>query len=117
MTRLNTWDLWGAVYVLLGGCSDDTFEYVRCWIVGRGRQAVEQACADAEGYVLRLLSGVEGDAELLAERMGDLALLDGEPLLYAVGTAHEQLTGEWGPPVDPARGRRPRTGWRPVGGG
>ena len=32
-----TWDLWGAAYVIHGGCSDDGFEYFRRWLVSRGR--------------------------------------------------------------------------------
>ena len=35
--ELYTWDLWGAAYVLVGGCSDDCFEYFRNWVVGQGR--------------------------------------------------------------------------------
>jgi hypothetical protein len=28
-----TWDLWGAAYVIHGGCSDDSFEYFRRWLL------------------------------------------------------------------------------------
>jgi len=101
MVRLNRWDLWGAAYLLLGGCGDDSFEYLRAWIIGRGAEHVERAVADADGYVAHLLAGVEGDHEGIAQRTDDLAVLDGEPLLYAVGKAHEQLTGTWGPAQEP----------------
>lgn len=43
-----TWDLWGAAYVIHGGCSDDGFEYFRRWLVSRGRQAYEAALANAD---------------------------------------------------------------------
>ena len=37
------WDLWGAAYVVNGGCSDDGFEYFRRWLVSRGRDVYEIA--------------------------------------------------------------------------
>lgn len=38
-----TWDLWGAAYVIHGGCSDDGFEYFRRWLVSKGRKVYEAA--------------------------------------------------------------------------
>ena len=43
-----TWDLWGAAYVVHGGCSDDGFEYFRRWLVTRGRDVYEAALADPD---------------------------------------------------------------------
>lgn len=43
-----TWDLWGAAYVIHGGCSDDRFEYFRRWLISRGRKAYEAALVDAD---------------------------------------------------------------------
>jgi Protein of unknown function (DUF4240) len=43
-----TWDLWGASYVIHGGCSDDGFEYFRRWLVSRGRDVYEAALADPD---------------------------------------------------------------------
>ena len=43
-----TWDLWGAAYVVHGGCSDDGFEYFRRWLVTRGRTVYEAALADPD---------------------------------------------------------------------
>jgi len=43
-----TWDLWGAAYVINGGCSDDGFEYFRRWLVSRGRDAYEAALANPD---------------------------------------------------------------------
>lgn len=42
------WDLWGAAYVVHGGCSDDGFEYFRRWLVSRGRDVYEAALADPD---------------------------------------------------------------------
>jgi hypothetical protein len=39
----NTIDLWGAAYLINGGCSDDGFRDFRAWLVGRGRHPYEAA--------------------------------------------------------------------------
>lgn len=38
-----TWPLWGAAYVIGGGCSDDAFADFRSSLVSRGRAAYEKA--------------------------------------------------------------------------
>jgi hypothetical protein len=48
LNRAYTWDLWGAAYVIHGGCSDDGFEYFRRWLVSRGRDVYEAALADPD---------------------------------------------------------------------
>lgn len=37
------WDLWGAAYVMNGGCSDDGFRYFRDWLISEGRTTFEAA--------------------------------------------------------------------------
>lgn len=73
------WGLWGAAYVINGGCSDDGFEYFRAWLIGQGRANFEAALVDPDG-----LAGVldEGDEEV-----------EGEQLLYAAYDAYRELTG------------------------
>lgn len=34
-----TSDLWCADYIISNGCTDDGFEYFRCWLISRGREA------------------------------------------------------------------------------
>jgi hypothetical protein len=48
MDRSYTWPLWGAAFVIHGGCSDDTFSDFRSSLISRGRQAFESALADPE---------------------------------------------------------------------
>jgi hypothetical protein len=43
-----TWDLWGAAFVIAGGCSDDGFEYFRRGLIAAGRQKFEKALEDPE---------------------------------------------------------------------
>ena len=40
LNKAYTWDLWGAAYVIHGGCSDDGFEYFRRWLVSRGTRCL-----------------------------------------------------------------------------
>ena len=42
------WDLWGAAYVINGGCSDDGFMDFRSWLIAQGRAVYDAAMADPE---------------------------------------------------------------------
>lgn len=48
MDRAYSWPLWGAAYVINGGCGDDTFSDFRASLISRGRTAFESALADPE---------------------------------------------------------------------
>lgn len=66
--ELYSWDLWGAAYVLLSGCGNDSFTDFRSWVVAQGR-AYFDAVRDDPAKVGdgRLTDGEEvGGAELLA---------------------------------------------------
>jgi len=41
MNRAYTWDLWGAGYVVMQGCSDDGFKEFRNWLISEGRDVYE----------------------------------------------------------------------------
>ncbi len=41
-------DMWCAGYIMNGGCSDDSFEYFRLWIISRGREVYENARANPD---------------------------------------------------------------------
>jgi hypothetical protein len=43
-----TWELWGAAYVMHGGCSDDSFDYFRNGLIASGREKFERALKDVE---------------------------------------------------------------------
>jgi hypothetical protein len=74
------WDLWGAAYLIGGGCSDDGFTDFRGWLISMGRNVFERALADAES-------------------LGDVASTPGvedvffEEFLYAPARAYEEATG------------------------
>jgi hypothetical protein len=44
----HTWDLWGAAYLIGGGCSDDGFADFRGWLISQGQRAFEEALANPE---------------------------------------------------------------------
>lgn len=76
--RAYRWDLWGAAYVILGGCSDDSFDYFRDWLISEGRDVFEAALADPDS--IAELDDVD-DAEL-------------EELRYVAHEVFEAKTGE-----------------------
>ena len=46
--ELYSWDLWGAAYLLMGGCSDDCFTDFRSWIVAQGQAYFEAVRSDPQ---------------------------------------------------------------------
>jgi Protein of unknown function (DUF4240) len=42
------WDLWGAAYLINGGCSDDGFAYFRSWLISRGQAVYADALRDPD---------------------------------------------------------------------
>jgi hypothetical protein len=58
-----SWPLWGAAYVIGGGCSDDGFADFRGWLISRGRKVYEAALASPES----LADVVDDDEETQVE--------------------------------------------------
>ncbi|MEV6807643.1 DUF4240 domain-containing protein [Streptomyces sp. NPDC017248] len=83
--RAYRWDLWGAAWLLLDGCSDDAFDYFRCWLIGQGREVFEGALHEPDA-----LAGLLGEFDQEIDG-------DGEELGYAADEAYEQLTGTVAP--------------------
>jgi Protein of unknown function (DUF4240) len=75
------WPLWGAAYLINGGCSDDGFEYFRGWLVAMGREAYEAALRDPDS----LAKVIDGGAEFEVEC---------EEMLHVAQGAYEGATGE-----------------------
>jgi hypothetical protein len=38
-----SWKLWGAAYIIEGGCSDDGFDYFRGWLILKGKDVFAKA--------------------------------------------------------------------------
>jgi len=56
MDRAYTWPLWGAAYVIHGGCSDDSFADFRSSLISRGQAEFEQAVTDPDSLAEARLS-------------------------------------------------------------
>lgn len=48
MDRAYSWTLWGAAYIINGGCGDDTFSDFRASLISRGQSAFEKAISDPD---------------------------------------------------------------------
>lgn len=73
MQRSYRWDLWAAAYVILGGCSDDSFDYFRYWLIAQGREIFDAAVAHPDSLVA-VLSIEDDDPCLEFESLGSLAI-------------------------------------------
>ena len=82
MAQAYTWPLWGAAYIIGGGCSDDAFADFRSWLISMGRRTYQAALADPDSL-----------AEL---DLGPNAAEDAffEEFAYLVGEVYEVTTGE-----------------------
>lgn len=40
--------LWGAAYIILGGCSDDSFDYFRAWLISQGENIYKKTIQNPE---------------------------------------------------------------------
>lgn len=78
MAASYTWPLWGAAYLINGGCSDDGFDYFRGWLIAQGRTTFELAMSDPDS--LADLPGVDEEVEC-------------EEILYVARSAYENVTG------------------------
>ena len=86
MDEAYTWPLWGAAYVLRGGCSDDGFTDFRSVLISQGRAVFEAALADPES-----LAGLKIPDEDW----------DYEGFQYAVSDGVESACGESPPRANP----------------
>lgn len=40
--------LWAGAYIMMGGCSDDAFDYFRGWLIGQGEEIYNKTLQDPE---------------------------------------------------------------------
>lgn len=70
-------DLWAVAYVVLGGCSDDGFDYFRFWLIAQGRKVFYDALDDADSLcdVFSELEDPEG-ADYPEQELLDYAVME-----------------------------------------
>ena len=78
--QANTWELWGAIYIIHGGCGDDSFNDFREWVIGQGKEFYYKTIKDPETLV-------EVDTDKIEE-------VEWEGLGYVPSTVFQELTGQ-----------------------
>jgi hypothetical protein len=81
------WSLWGAAYLIGGGCSDDGFHYFRCGLISRGRSVYQTALHDPDSLAL--------------VDVNDDGCIENEEFGYVAGTVYETMTGTEIPQATP----------------
>ncbi len=86
------WDLWGAAYVINGGCSDDGFIDFRSWLIAQGKDVYDAAMKDPESLAGHITEAYEAAFEDFA---------------YVVMDVFEAKFDEDFPPSEPAPSPEP----------
>lgn len=98
----NAWDLWGAAYVLNGGCSDDGFLYFRRWLVAQGRHRYEAAVKQPESIADWASADSPHELEELTFVVADAYAAASGKNLFDVMGARDQSAEPVGTPFDEA---------------
>lgn len=77
-----TSDLWAAAYIIMGGASDDSFDYFRAWLLFQGKETYETVISNPEKIITHLK---------VIEEEEDVPQL--EDLISAASIAYEEKTG------------------------
>ncbi|MFE7529425.1 DUF4240 domain-containing protein [Kitasatospora sp. NPDC057542] len=77
--------LWGAAYMINGGCSDDLFDYFRGWLITQGRATFESVITDPDR-----LAGLPAVRAFAADGID----IECEEALVIAWDAHRETTGE-----------------------
>lgn len=73
-------DLWCAAYIMNGGCSDDCFEYFRCWLIAQGKDVFYKAIETPDSL-----------ADYYSE---EIEYYEFEDMMYVASEAFEKKTGK-----------------------
>ena len=75
-----TSEMWCAGYIMNGGCSDDCFEYFRCWVISRGEEVFNKAKENPDTLIDEVIEGQD--------------IYDFESFWYVALEAFERKTGK-----------------------
>ena len=93
LDRAYRYDLWGAAYLINGGCSNDGFDYFLGWLIAQGRDVYQAALEDPDSLVSH------PQVASLDPRYGSLWC---EQMLSIHDRAYEAVTGQEPPAVPDA---------------
>jgi hypothetical protein len=90
------WDIWALAYLAQDGCSDDSFEMFRCWLILQGKRVFEDALTDVHRILSKVPPGLgtQGDQLLSCARVA-YENRTGGPLSEKVGRLKEPKGREW----------------------
>ena len=74
-----TWDIWGAAYIINGGCGDDSFMDFRGWLIAQGEKSYART---------------RSNPDTLAKVDPDRFDVDWEGMDYIPGTVFKDITGK-----------------------
>ena len=77
--QANIWELWGAIYIIHGGCRDDSFNDFREWVIGQGKD-----------FYFRTVNNPETLAEVDTDKIEEV---EWEGLGYVPATIFKEITG------------------------
>jgi hypothetical protein len=77
--HLYNWELWGAIYIIHGGCSDDSFMDFRDWVIAQGQE-----------FYTKTLSNPESLVDIDEDKIE----IDCEGIGYIARTVFTELTGQ-----------------------
>lgn len=100
-------DLWAVAYVVMGGCSDDGFDYFRFWLVAQGKEVFENAMENADSLCDIFDEIEDGDyperedfdyfsIEIIDERHGDDAFYEMEEEYSDLRVKRPEIEFLWG---------------------
>jgi len=77
--KANNWELWGAIYIINGGCGDDSFHYFREWIISQGKEFYYKT--------------IENPKTLIDLKV-DVTEIEWEGISYVASTLFEKITNK-----------------------
>ena len=86
MDQSYTPSLWGAAFVIMGGCSDDGFDYFRGWLISRGEELFNKALKNPE-YLAEYLTEDNLQEDVFAPQLEEILSVASDAYTY-------QKTGE-----------------------
>lgn len=101
-----TRELWGAAGLIHDGAPDDTFDYFRSWLIGRGRDIFEAAMKDADSLADVATPEALDDEVYCAADTALRAVHGGAPVYPR--PSYPELAKDWDSSVDAIRRRYPR---------
>jgi len=81
MDQSYTPSLWGAAFVIMGGCSDDGFDYFRGWLISRGEELFDMALKNPE-YLAEYLTEDNLHKDVFAPQLEEILSVASDAYTY-----------------------------------